>query len=174
MNLKKIAFGRWRPSGTPIDSSASERDHEFNLLTLNFRKDLEREFRRDLGRNSVWLFRLGVGIAFVLWAGFGLLDNWIVPEVKHEVWFIRYAIVLPFLIAAYLFSCSRYFVRYMQVAAAAVYLNSVFSLIVMVDFVIRPVGAHPYTSGLLLALPCACVVFRLRFLNAVWAGLVIV
>jgi signal transduction histidine kinase/CheY-like chemotaxis protein len=44
----------------------------------------------------------------------------------------------------------------------------------MVDFVIRPVGAHPYTAGLLLALPCACVVFRLRFLNAVGAGLLVV
>jgi signal transduction histidine kinase/CheY-like chemotaxis protein len=172
MNFRKIAFGRWRLPDATTDSL--ERDREFSWFTLNFRRDLEREFRRDLARNSVGLFRLGVGIAFVLWAGFGLLDSWIVPEVKNEVWFIRYAIVLPFLIAAYLFTYSRYFVRYMQVAAAAVYLNSVLSLIAMVDFVIRPVGAHPYTAGLLLALPCASVVFRLRFLNAVWAGLVIV
>jgi signal transduction histidine kinase/CheY-like chemotaxis protein len=172
MNFRKIAFGPWRLPGAPMDSS--ERDREFSWLTLNFRKDLEREFRRDLARKSIWLFRLGIGIAFVLWAGFGLLDNWIVPEVKGGVWFIRYAIVLPFLILVFLFTYSRYFVRYMQVAAAAVYLNSVFSLIAMVDFVIRPVGAHPYTAGLLLALPCACVVFRLRFLNALWAGLAIV
>jgi signal transduction histidine kinase/CheY-like chemotaxis protein len=172
MNFRKIAFGRWRLPDAPTHSA--ERDRELSWFTLNFRKDLEREFRPDLARKSIWLFRLGIGIAFVLWAGFGLLDNWIVPEVKDAVWFIRYAIVLPFLIVVFLFTYSRYFVRYMQVAAAAVYLNSVFSLIAMVDFVIRPVGAHPYTSGLLLALPCACVVFRLRFLNALWAGLAIV
>ena len=172
MDLRKIAFGWRRLPDAP--TASPERDRELGWLTLNFPKDLEREFRRDLARNSVGLFRLGVGIAFVLWAGFGLLDNWIVPEVKNEVWFIRYVIVVPFLIAAYLFTYSRYFVRYMQVAAAVVYLNSVFSLIAMVDFVIRPLGAHPYTSGLLLALPCASVVFRLRFLNALGLGLVIV
>ena len=162
--------GSWSLARLPLGISPPQR--EFSWLTLNFPPDLEQEFRRDYARKSLWHFRLGIGIAFALWVGFGILDNWIVPDVKHGVWLIRYAIVAPFLILGFLFSHSRHFGRFMQAAAVAIFFNSTFCLTAMVDLVIQPAGAHPYTAGLLLALPCVCVVFRLRFVHGVWASLV--
>jgi hypothetical protein len=76
------------------------------------------------------------------------------------------------LVLAFLFTYSRYYDRLMQAGAAAVYFICAVCLTAMVDRVIRPVGAHPYTAGLLLALPCVCVVFRVRFINGAWASLV--
>jgi hypothetical protein len=79
----------------PMRLGISPPQREFSWLTLNLSRAPEQEFRRDYARKSLSHFRLGIGIAFALWVGFGVLDNWIVPEVKRAVWAIRYAIVAP-------------------------------------------------------------------------------
>src|SRR5262249_18308013 len=63
------------------------------------------------------------------------------------------------------------FHRYSQPAAAAAFLICSLALTVMVNLVIRPESTHPYTSGLLLCAPCACVIFRMRFVNGACAVL---
>ena len=143
----------------------------FDPLTLSFPKDLEEEFRLDYARKSVLHVRVGIGFAIALWALFGLLDPWIVPQVKELAWLIRFAFVVPALLAIFLFTISRYYYRLAQPAAATAAMISALGLIAMVNLVIRPPGAHPYTSGLLLSVPCICVVWRLRFINGVWATL---
>jgi signal transduction histidine kinase/CheY-like chemotaxis protein len=143
----------------------------FDPLTLSFPKDLEEEFRLDYARKSVLHVRVGIGFAIALWALFGLLDPWIVPQVKELAWLIRFAFVVPALLAIFLFTFSGYYYRLAQPAAATAAMISALGLIVMVNLVIRPSGAHPYTSGLLLSVPCICVVWRLRFINGVWATL---
>ena len=67
----------------------------FDPLTLSFPKDLEEEFRLDYARKSVLHVRVGIGFAIALWALFGLLDPWIVPQVKEPAWLIRFAFVVP-------------------------------------------------------------------------------
>jgi len=148
-------------------------DHEpgFDWLTLSFPKDLEEEFRRDYARKSVRHVRFGIGLAIALWSLFGLLDPWIIPDVKGSAWVIRFAFVVPSLLLVFLFTFSGSFHRFTQPAAATVFMISALALIVMVNLVIRPAGAHPYTAGLLLTVPCGCVIWRLRFINGVWAAL---
>src|SRR5262245_57384683 len=140
-------------------------------LTLSFPKQLEEEFRRDYAQKSVPHVRLGIGVAIALWSVFGLLDHWIIPEAKQAAWVIRYMFVVPSLLAIFAFTFSGAFPRYSQPAAAAAFLICALALTVMVNFVIRPTGTHPYTSGLLLCAPCACVIFRMRFVNGAWAVL---
>ena len=145
------------------------RNADFDWLTLGFPKGLEEEFRYDYARKSVLHVRVGIGFAIALWCVFGLLDPWIVPEVKKAAWLIRFAVVVPALTAIFLFTFSRHYYRLAQPAAATAAMISALGLISMVNLVIRPSGAHPYTSGLLLSVPCICVVWRLRFANGVWA-----
>jgi signal transduction histidine kinase len=147
------------------------RDAAFDRLTLSFPGGLEEEFRRDYARKSVLHVRVGLVFAIALWTLFGLLDAWIVPEVKEAAWLIRFAFVVPLLLAICLFTFSSHYYRLAQAAAATAAMISAFGLITMVNLVIRPDGAHPYTSGLLLSVPCICVVWRLRFVNGVWATL---
>ena len=146
------------------------RDADIDWLTLSFPKELEGEFRRDYALKSVRHVRFGIGLALALWSLFGLLDPWVIPDVKASAWLIRFAFVVPVLVVVFLFTFSRSFHRFSQPAAAAVFMISAIALIVMVNWVIRPAGAHPYTSGLLLSVPCGCVIWRLRFINGVWAA----
>src|SRR5262245_29837912 len=157
---------------TRHDRARGSTEVEVDWLTLSFPKELEGEFRRDYAQNSVPHVRLGIGVAIALWSLFGLLDPWVVPEVKESAWVIRYAFVVPSLLAIFLFTFSPRFWRYSQPAAAAAFLICSLALTVMVNLVIRPEGTHPYTSGLLLCAPCACVIFRMRFVNGAWAVLV--
>jgi signal transduction histidine kinase/ActR/RegA family two-component response regulator len=150
---------------------ARSADVELDWLTLRFPKGLEEEFRLDYARKSVLHVRVGIGMAIVLWSLFGLLDPWMVPEVKQTAWLIRFAFVVPSLIAIFFFSFSGRYYRLAQTAAATAAMISAIGLIAMVNLVIRPSGPHPYTSGLLLSVPCICVVWRLRFLNGAWATL---
>jgi signal transduction histidine kinase len=146
-------------------------DADIDWLTLSFPRDLEEEFRRDYARKSVLHVRVGIGFAIALWSVFGLLDPWIVPEVEGFAWLIRFAFVVPSLLLIFLFTFSGHYYRLAQPAAATAAMISALGLIAMVNLVIRPAGAHPYTAGLLLSVPCICVVWRLRFINGVWATL---
>ena len=146
------------------------RDARFDWLTLNFPKGLEEDFRRDYARRSVWHVRVGIGLAIALWSLFGLLDPWVIPDQKGAACLIRFAFVVPSLLLAFLFTFSRHYFRFSQPTAATVFMISALALIVMVNLVIRPVGAHPYTSGLLLSVPCGCMIWRLRFTNGAWAA----
>jgi signal transduction histidine kinase len=150
---------------------ARSADAELDPLTLNFQKDLEDEFRADYARKSVLHVRVGIGFAIALWSLFGLLDHWMIPQVKETAWLIRFGFVVPGLLAIFLFTFSKHYYRLAQAAAATAAMISAIGLIVMVNLVIRPEGPHPYTSGLLLSVPCICVVWRLRFANGVWATL---
>ena len=152
-------------------STETGRDVDLDRLTLSFPKDLEEEFRRDYSHKSVLHVRVGIGFAIALWSVFGLLDPWIIPDQEVSAWLIRFAFVVPSLLLIFLFTFSTHYYRLAQPAAATAAMISALGLIAMVNLVIRPVGSHPYTSGLLLSVPCICVVWRLRFINGVWATL---
>ena len=151
--------------------SRDNADVDLDRLTLSFPEALEQEFRRDYSHKSVLHVRVGIGFAIALWSLFGLLDPWIVPEVKASAWLIRFAVVVPSLLLIFLFTFSRHYYRLSQTAAGTASMISALALIAMVNIVIRPGGAHPYTAGLLLSVPCVCVVWRLRFVNGAWATL---
>jgi signal transduction histidine kinase/CheY-like chemotaxis protein len=160
----KAEDGAGGPNGTL-------RDARFDWLTLNFPKGLEEDFRRDYALRSVRHVRFGIGLAITLWSLFALLDPWIIPDEKAAAWLIRFAFVVPSLLLAFLFTFSRHYFRFAQPTAATVFMISALGLIVMVNLVIRPADVHPYTSGLLLSVPCGCVIWRLRFINGLWAAL---
>ena len=99
-------------------------DFQHSLVTLSFEKGAERAFQEDYYRKSLRHVRVAILLAMAYYAAFGILDALLVPGEKHWLWVIRYAGFCPFAFAVYLFSFSKQFERYMQVAVGAVVLSA--------------------------------------------------
>jgi hypothetical protein len=85
-----------------------------NPLTLRFVNDREEAFLQDYTQKSLNQIRFGLALAMLLYPLFGILDYLLLPDVKEQVWFIRYAIVCPFLLLILLFTWTRHFKRFSQ------------------------------------------------------------
>ena len=88
-------------------------------LTLSFGKDLEKTFRNYYFQDSLQHVRIALAVGLFFYGIFGVLDAWLVPEAKHKLWFIRYAIIFPYVLSVYLFSFTRLFKKYMQLSIAS-------------------------------------------------------
>jgi len=145
----------------------------YSPLTLAFRDaSLERQFQRDYFQKSLWQVRGAMLLGTSLYAIFGVLDSWIVPDVQGTVWLIRYAIVCPIFLAALAFTFSRHFESVMQPLLAALYLVAAFGIIAMIA-IAQPPGSHLYYAGLLLCVTFGVTVLKLRFARAMVATLLI-
>ncbi len=148
-------------------------DFKVNLLTLSFPGKLEQAFQEDHFQESLRHVRIALLLGIFFYAIFGLLDVWIVPEAKQKLWFIRYALVCPLILAVFLFSYSSYFKRYMQLSIASVILAAGLGIIAMILIAPSP-GNYLYYAGLILVFIYGYTFFKLRFIWATLAGLMIV
>jgi PAS domain-containing protein len=91
-----------------------------------------------------------------------------VPDLKHQLWFIRYALFITFAFAVFLFSFSRHFKKYMQLCIATLVLTAGLGIISMIA--IMPSNEiSTYFVGLILVFIFGYTFFKLRF---IWATLV--
>lgn len=144
---------------------------EANVITLQFLdKNLEKNFAEYYFNRNLKRLRYSVILGFILYAIFGILDSWIIPEAKHQAWIIRYAIVCPYLVFFLLFTFSPYFKKVMQLSGAITMLISGFGLILMISFA-GPLGGSLYYSGLILVIMFTYTLLYLRFIYAVSVSL---
>jgi len=139
-----------------------------NILTLSFPKQIEPEYKEDYFQKSLNHVRIALVLAIVFFGVFGVLDSWLVPGAKKELWFIRYAIYCPSVLAIYFFSFSRHFKKYMQFFIALAVLLAGLSIIAMILIAPYP-GNYSYYAGLILVFIFGYTFFKLQF---VWATLV--
>lgn len=144
-----------------------------NLLTLSFPGKIEKAFQEDYFQKSLRHVRIALVLGMVFYGIFGILDAWIVSVVKQKLWLIRYAIICPFILGVFLFSYSGYFKRYMQLSIASVVLLSGLGIIAMILIAGYPAN-YLYYAGLLLVFIYGYTFFKLRFVWATVAGLMIV
>jgi signal transduction histidine kinase len=145
----------------------------YHPVTLAFHDpDLEREFQLDYFEKSLRHARGALVLIIILYAVFGVLDNWIVPDIKEVAWLIRYAVVLPICVALLAFSFHQAFQRWMQPMFALLYLIGSTGIVLMIALAQRP-GSDLYYAGLLLAMMFGFTVMRLQFARAMWTTLVI-
>ena len=144
-----------------------------NLFTLSFPGQLEKDFLDQYFQNSLRHVRIAFLLAIFLYGIFGILDAWIVPEVKQTLWFIRYGVFVPFVFAVFLFSFSGYFKKYWQLCLTAVILVAGFGIILMTLIAPYP-GNYSYYAGLILVFVFGYTFFKLRFIWATLAGWMIV
>jgi PAS domain S-box-containing protein len=143
-------------------------DIKLNILTLSLPEKIEPDYQENYFKKSLSHVRIALVLAIVFFGGFGLLDSWLVPVVKKELWFIRYAIYCPLVFAIYLFSFSKHFKKYMQFVIALVVFFAGLSIIAMILIAPYP-GNYSYYAGLILVFIFGYTFFKLQF---VWATLV--
>jgi PAS domain S-box-containing protein len=157
---------RFLPKVTGVDPGIG--DFKMNLFTLTFPHHLEGPFREEYFRKSVGHVRFAFLIAILFYSFFGILDAWLVPEVKQQLWIIRYVVFAPLAFGAFLFSFLPSFKRYMEVSIAAVLMTAGVGIIVMILIAPSP-GKYFYYAGLILVLIYCYTFFKLRF---IWASAV--
>ncbi|HKZ17193.1 MAG TPA: hypothetical protein VJ161_06990, partial [Geobacteraceae bacterium] len=82
--------------------------------TLTFRDDdLEALFFEDYFRKTGSLARWNLLLGIFLYAIFGIIDCLILPQIRGEVWFIRYCLVCPLAIGVYSLTFTGYFRKMM-------------------------------------------------------------
>jgi signal transduction histidine kinase/ActR/RegA family two-component response regulator len=157
-----------------VDKALSITDSfQIRWLTLTFPKDLEKAFRESYFQNSLLQVRTTFLLGVFFYSAFGILDQWMVPEAKHMLWFIRYGIFAPYALALYLFSFTRYFKRYMQPSIAFGVLLAGLGIAAMVLIAPYP-ASYSYYAGLLLVFIYGYTFVRLRFWWATTTGWLIV
>lgn len=152
---------------------SSQNNFQINWLTLSFPKDLEKAFQDSYFQNSLRQVRIALLLSLLFYSVFGILDAWLVPEAKHKLWLIRYAIFAPYVIAVYLLSFSPHFKKYMQMSIAFGILIAGLGITVMILIAPYP-ASHSYYAGLLLVFIYGYTFAKLRFVWASFAGWLIV
>jgi signal transduction histidine kinase/ActR/RegA family two-component response regulator len=147
--------------------------YRINWLTLSFSGDLEKAFQDGFFQNSLRQARIAFLLAIFFYSIFGVLDAWLVPEAKHKLWLIRYAILVPYVAVVYLFSFSRHFKKYMQISIALGVVIAGVGITAMILIAPYP-ASHSYYAGLLLIFIYGYTSAKLRFWWATTAGWLIV
>ncbi len=146
---------------------------QINYLTLSFPRELEKTFQNYYFSVSLRQVRIASALGVFFYAIFGILDAWLVPEVKYALWHIRYAIVCPIVFIVFIFSFSRYFRKYMQLAIASAVLAGGLGIIKMILIAPYP-ASHSYYAGLILVFFYGYAFYKLRFVWATLTGWIIV
>ena len=143
-------------------------------LKLRFEDDVENLFLEDYYEKSLPIIRISFILAIVLYCIFGVLDIIIVPESKYIVWFIRFAIVVPFLVGVYILSYTRFFKNNMQVILVITGLVVGYGINAMIGFA-NPgeLGYDFYFSGLFLVILWIYALSRMRILYAVVSSMLV-
>jgi signal transduction histidine kinase/CheY-like chemotaxis protein len=151
----------------------SSENNQINYLTLSFPKELERTFQDFYFLASLRQVRIASALGIFFYALFGVLDAWLVPEVKFDLWFIRYAVVCPIVFLVFIFSFSKIFKKFMQPAVASAVLAAGLGIIQMILIAPSP-ASHTYYAGLILVFFYGYTFWRLRFVWATLTGWIIV
>lgn len=143
-----------------------------NWLTLQFPGDIEQDFLKEYSKRALPQARLAflTGVAF--FAGFGILDQVMIPDQVQPIWFIRYGIVCPLSIVLFILTYFPFFRRYIQGALSLSMLSGGLGIIAMPVVVRNPYFDDIYVALILVSL-FSYTLTKLRFIYAAITGLVI-
>jgi signal transduction histidine kinase/ActR/RegA family two-component response regulator len=158
-----------------IMPAASVRPEEmpFNPVTLSFQGDLEKAFLDVYYLNSLKVVRLALLAGILVYGLFGILDIQLIPEMRSQLWLIRYALVCPAILVSLLLSFTPLFRRYFQPALMVTMIIAGAGIIAMISIIPPPVN-YFYYAGLILVLIWGYAFTRVRFIWATAGGWIIV
>lgn len=148
-------------------------DVKLNWVSLAFPENLENDFLKDYLDKSLIHTRVALMLAIFFYGIFGILDAWLVPEEKLVLWFIRFVIFIPYTVLVVIFSFSKKFKKFMQLANSSVVLLAGIGIIGMILIAPFPVS-NSYYAGLILVFIFGYTFFKLRFVWATLTGWLIV
>ncbi len=129
-------------------------------ITLRFPAALEAEFADVYFAQTLGPVRVALLLGVALYGLFGILDTWIAPAHRRELWFIRFAIVCPLALACLAFTYRPAFKRYKQSLTSLLMLVATLGIIAMLAIIPAP-GSYLYYGGLLLMIVFLFTLMRL-------------
>ena len=130
----------------------------FNFATLSFSdRSLEKAFQQDYFEKTLLQVRLTLLFGAFLYGMFGILDCFVIPEIRHYAWNIRFAVISPLLLITYFLTQTRFYRKWMKICLFIAGIASGAGIVVMIILAPFP-GNHLYYSGVLL-----CVLFYFVF-----------
>jgi adenylate cyclase len=135
---------------------------------------IETQFRQDYHANTISTTRLALVLGFILYSLFGILDIYAIPFSKDMVWVIRYGIVAPVTLAAFVASFTTSLQKYTQIFMCIVVAVSGLGIVAMLSITTEAeFGNRFYFTGLILISMWGYSLSRLRFWYAVLANVII-
>lgn len=142
-------------------------------LTLRFADgDQERRFLSQHVTSGLSAIRCFMFAACLLYGAFGILDHYIIPDVRVTAWVIRYAVVCPFFIAVLLLTYWSGFQRFAQLLLAVCMLVSGLGVVAMTAVAAAP-GNSLYYAGLIMVVIYGASLVRLRCAVAALVSLIL-
>ena len=141
-----------------------------NRLSLRFREPyahLEAPFKEEYVRASLQHTRVSLMLASVLFAGFGILDVYLMPDHQQVVWFIRFAVVCPALLGVAGLTYVPAARPLIQPLLAGMIVVTGGGIIAMILVAPPPVN-HLYYAGVILVFMFAYTYIRV---GIIWASL---
>ncbi|MDI6699212.1 MAG: GGDEF domain-containing protein [Candidatus Saccharicenans sp.] len=146
-----------------------------NPVTLTFASsELEKKFLESYHQRLIIRFRWALLLGIFLYSAFAILDSVSVGPLWPKIWFIRFAVVNPILIAGFLLSFKRsFFVRRYQEIVSLVVLAAGGGILAMLALIPAP-ALYLYVQGLMLVVIYNFTFLGLRFVRASINGLLLV
>ena len=140
---------------------------------LRFPDGLEAAYADSYLPQALPRARFAVGLAVALFALFGILDAYIVPDEAASIWLIRFGAVCPLGLVIIGASFAPWFPRVMQSILSTFAVIGGLGIVAMIA-IADPPGAYQYYAGLVLVIFWIFTLLQLRFSFATIACLVIV
>jgi tRNA A-37 threonylcarbamoyl transferase component Bud32 len=143
------------------NSPDADIDVGMHPLTLRFDdRDLEREFEEEYFTRTQSQARLALIVGILLYSAYGVVDFWLAPAQRAQIWVIRYLIVAPAGLACLWFSYSKHFRRYRDPALSLLILIALMGVIGMTSITEQPMSSL-YDVGLFMIIVYAFTLVRL-------------
>jgi len=141
---------------------------------LRYPGNLEKAYQQDYTEKSLPTMRIALILGFLLYAIFGILDYYLAPQTRITIWFVRYAIVCPYLILLFFLSFLDFFQRYMQFFLTIAAFLAGLGIVFMISIMEIQDSRFYYYAGLILVTMWTYTFVRLRFINATVSSLIVV
>ncbi len=136
-------------------------------LTLRFQdEELEAEFTNEYFDRTRVQVRWAIVLGMLLYAVYGVVDFWLAPAQREQIWLIRYAIVVPAGLLTLGFSYTQHFRKYRDAALSALLLIALAGIIAMTTLTPPPTNSL-YDVGLFMVIVYAFTLVRLSVPYAV-------
>ena len=146
-----------------------------NIFSLSFNnnKHLEQKYREDFSNRSIITNRLAIIFGIIAFSIFGILDAYLVPDLKYFFWFLRFAVFAPFALSLLILS---FFLWYQKVFQAIFLILEIIGGLIIVIMIVSspPPVNYSYYAGLILIFMMVYTVSGMRFIWAVFGSFLIV
>lgn len=141
---------------------------------IHFDKESEEKFKKYYLGKSIYIMKFSFILAISLYCIYGILDIVMLPETKHIAWIIRFAVIMPVLVAGLFISFTDFFRKNNQSILAAVAVILGYGIIIMLHLSMKSeTGNNFYFVGIILVIMWIYSFSRLRFFYATGSALFI-